>query len=163
MAKLERIVVYGCPGSGKSTLAKSLGRILNIDFIHLDDVFWFPDWQMPTDELFRKMVADELYRNSWVIDGNYSRVRDMILPKATYAIIIDLPLYIPIWRLIIRTFGRNNNLIKHIPTPLPKRIEESESKEKLIYSIFDLSRYAVKYKISKLKPIVDEVKNTLGG
>ncbi|MBN1328302.1 MAG: hypothetical protein JXA54_02400 [Candidatus Heimdallarchaeota archaeon] len=162
MEKLTRIVIYGCPGSGKSTLATDLGLILNIEPIHLDDIFWYPNWQIPTNELFRKLVTKELQRSTWIIDGNYSHVRDLILPIATFAIIIDLPLYIPIWRLIVRTFSRNIKVIKHIPTPLPKRIKESGSKEKLLYSIYDLSRYAIKYKTRRLKSIINEVKDTLG-
>lgn len=158
----ERIVIYGASGSGKTTLAKSLGEILSIDFIHLDDLFWFPDWQIPTKEAFREIVKKELYRKSWIIDGNYSKVRDLILPQATFAIILDLPLYISIWRIIARTLSRNTKFTFHQSTHLPKRIEESGSKERPLYAIYELSSFSIRYKLHKTKGIIEETKQLLG-
>lgn len=162
MVNFERIVIYGASGSGKTTLAKSLGEILSIDSIHLDDLFWFPDWQIPTKEAFREIVKKELYRKSWIIDGNYSKVRDLILPQATFAIVLDLPLYISIWRIIARTLSRNTKFTFHQLTHLPKRIEESGSKERPLYAIYELSSFTIRYKLYKIKGIIEEVKQTLG-
>lgn len=161
MVNLERIVIYGASGSGKTTLAKSLGEILSIDYIHLDGLFWFPDWTIPTKEAFRKIVKKELDRKTWIIDGNYSKVRDMILPKATFAIVLDLPLYVSLWRIVARTLSRNTKFNFHKSTHLPKRIEESGTKEKLLYAIYELSSFTIRYKLYKTKGIIEEVKQTL--
>lgn len=162
MVNFNRIVIYGASGSGKTTLAKSLGEILYIDYIHLDDLFWFPDWTMPTKKAFRKIVKKELSRKSWVIDGNYSKVRDMLLPQATFAIVLDLPLYISLWRIVARTLSRNTKLTFHRSTHLPKRIEESGTKEKPLYAIYELSSFSIRYKVYKIKGIIEEVKQALG-
>ncbi|MHA1157086.1 MAG: hypothetical protein ACTSQK_13345, partial [Candidatus Heimdallarchaeota archaeon] len=141
MVNFDRIVIYGASGSGKTTLAKTLGEILSKDYIHLDDLFWFPDWKMPTKEAFRTIVQNELTRKSWIIDGNYSKVRDIILPKATFAIVLDLPLYVSIWRIVARTISRNTKFTFHKSTHLPKRIEKSGTKEQPIYAIYELSSF----------------------
>lgn len=162
MVNLKKIAVYGAPGSGKSTLTKTLGEILLIDSIHLDDLFWFPDWKVPTPEMFKKIVSKKLEGTSWIIDGNYSKVREMILSRATFAIILDLPLYIPIWRIIARTLARDKKINFHNSTPLPKRIEEGGSKENSLFAIYELSKYAIKHKFRKKKIIQKEVQKALG-
>ena len=162
MVKLQRIVIYGSSGAGKTTLAKTLGELLSIQYTHLDDVFWFPDWQPPTKEFFRKLVQPLLDHPTWIIDGNYSKVRDMILPKATFGIVLDLPLYVSIWRIILRTLTRNTKLNLHASTHLPTRIAESGTKEKPLLAIYELSAFSTRYKLFKVKGIIQEVHETLG-
>lgn len=158
----DRIVIYGTPGSGKSTLAKKLGSIFNTKYIHLDDVFWNPNWTFPSNEIFRSRVKKEIVGNKWIVDGNYSKVRDMILPKATFAIIIDIPLYIILWRIIARTISRNTKFNLIPVTPLPRRIEESGTKENILYGIYELSRMAIKYKLRRLNALEKEVSEEIG-
>ena len=86
----------------------------------------------------------------------------MILSQATFAVILDLPLYIPIWRIVARTLARDKKINFHNSTPLPKRIEEGGSKENSLYSIYELSTYAIKHKFRKNKIIQKEVGETLG-
>lgn len=161
-SNFDRIVIYGTPGSGKSTLAKKLGAILDTKHIHLDDVFWYPNWTFPTNETFRSKVKEAVIGDQWIVDGNYSRVRDMILPNATFAIIIDLPLYTILWRILARTISRNTKLKLITVTPLPLRIEESGSREDIAYGIYELSRMAIKYKLRRLKELKKEVSQTIG-
>lgn len=158
---LERITIYGPSGSGKTTTAKKLGEILQIHYVHLDDLFWFPNWRMPTYEVFKKIVDRELERKTWIIDGNYSKVRGDILPKATFAIFLDFPMYIVIWRIIARTLSRNTKLKLHKSTHLPKRIEESGSKENPIMAIYELSLWSIKFKLFKRNQIIKEIKQEL--
>ncbi|MCK5185337.1 MAG: hypothetical protein KAQ95_13590, partial [Candidatus Heimdallarchaeota archaeon] len=51
----------------------------------------------------------------------------------------------------------------HEPTPLQKRVEESGNGEHPIYSIYELSYYAIRNVFKKKIPgIIEEVKNELG-
>lgn len=159
---LQKITIYGPPGSGKTTLANDLGEILQCLDVHLDDLFHRPNWQSYPLVEFRAKVKDILKNDRWIFDGNYSKVRPLILEQATFAIILDLPLYLIIWRLIARTISRNTILKFHHYTPLPKEIEESGTKESIFTAIFELSRYAIRYKVRKLKQITEEVEETLG-
>ncbi|HUU77946.1 MAG TPA: AAA family ATPase [candidate division Zixibacteria bacterium] len=160
--RFDRIVIYGSPGCGKSTLANKLSEIFQVNHIHLDDVFWDPNWSIPTANEFRSRVKSVLIHDKWIIDGNYSKVRDLILPKATLAIMIDLPLFIIFWRIIARTITRNTFLKLIELTPLPKKIEETNSGERIFQAIFELSSYAIRYKRHKLKGIEEEVITTIG-
>jgi hypothetical protein len=44
-----------------------------------------------------------------VVDGNYSRVRDLTLDRADAVVWIDLPFHQTLWRLIARTLRRWRN------------------------------------------------------
>jgi adenylate kinase family enzyme len=57
---------------------------------------------------FRADVADALRRNDdgWVCDGNYSMVRDLVLPQAEAVVWLRLPFRVTYWRLLKRTLRR---------------------------------------------------------
>jgi len=154
-------MIFGPPGSGKTSVAKDLGLILGTEIIHLDDVFWGPNWSMPKTEDFRKKVLSRLPPNRWIVDGNYSRVRSLILPKATFAIILDLPMPLVLWRIFARTISRNTVIKIHEPTPLPIEVAKTTNKENLFEAIQELSSYAIKFKKTKKSTILDEVKTIL--
>ena len=104
-----RIAIYGPAGSGKSTLACLLGEKLGLPVVELDAIFHaHPNWvDLETGE-FRARVADVLVEHSegWVIDGNYSVVRDLILGQADTAIWLRLPFRTVYRRLASRTISR---------------------------------------------------------
>lgn len=99
----KRIVILGTCGSGKSTLAKKLSHELKLPHVELDALAWNPNWEMASDELFRKRVQEALEQDAWIVDGNYSVARDLIWPRAEVAIWLDYPLSILVRRLLKRT------------------------------------------------------------
>lgn len=97
-------MVYGPSGSGKSTLAAQLGQKLGLPVLELDAVFHaHPNWVDLSADEFRTAVSRYLaeHTGGWVIDGNYSQVRDIILPLAETAIWLKLP-----WRTVYRRLAR---------------------------------------------------------
>ena len=46
----SRINIVGTSGSGKTTFAKSLAQILTYEYIEMDQLFWGPNWNCPSDE-----------------------------------------------------------------------------------------------------------------
>ncbi len=103
LAALGRVVVVGVSGSGKTSLAQYLGRRLAVPHIECDALFWGPGWQpIPRDD-FRGRVAAAMDAPAWVIDGNYSSVRDLVWPRATALVWLDYPLPLVLWRLARRT------------------------------------------------------------
>ncbi len=70
-----KIQIIGYSGSGKSTLARKLADFYGIPCLHLDCVQFYGDWQERSKEEQNEIVRRFLAENdSWVIDGNYSRV-----------------------------------------------------------------------------------------
>lgn len=70
-----KIQIIGYAGSGKSTLAKLLAYYYKINYIHLDNTQYYGNWQRRDKEEQNKIVEEFLLNNeSWVIDGNYSKV-----------------------------------------------------------------------------------------
>lgn len=104
-----RIVIYGPSGSGKTTLGRALGEKLGLPFVELDAIVHaHPRWVDLSPEEFRAEVMRrlDLYKDGWVMDGNYSMTRDILLPLADTAIRIRLPFRIVYWRLVRRTLRR---------------------------------------------------------
>ena len=103
---MRRVSVIGTSGSGKSTLASSLAAVLGADFLELDSVYHQADWvPLPTEE-FRRRVALVVAGERWVIDGNYSRVRDIVWARADTVVWLDLPRRTVMGRIIRRSFRR---------------------------------------------------------
>jgi adenylate kinase family enzyme len=115
---LQRIVVVDTTGSRKITLAGRLAAKLDIPHTELDALNWVPDWTMrPADE-FWALVDQATRSDAWVVDGNYSRSRDIVWPRADTIIWLDYPLSLILWRLWWRTLRRGRefpcNIREHI-------------------------------------------------
>ncbi|GKW15514.1 hypothetical protein PEC301937_14630 [Pectobacterium carotovorum subsp. carotovorum] len=72
-----RVNIIGTSGSGKSTLARRLSEKLAIPYIEMDALFWLKNWQERTDADFFQRLESALEPESWVLDGNYNRTRDI--------------------------------------------------------------------------------------
>ncbi len=102
----QRIVVIGTTGSGKTTLANSLSARLNLPHVELDAIYWGPNWTPAPREEFRAGVSQALEGERWVVDGNYSKARDIIWPRADTIIWLNYSLPLILSRLTRRTFKR---------------------------------------------------------
>jgi adenylate kinase family enzyme len=103
---MRRIYVVGTTGSGKSTLAKELAQRLDVPYIELDALYWGPNWSHCSNEELRQRTDKATKGEAWVVDGNYSSVRDLIWPRAQAAIWLDYPLIFILWQLWKRTWKR---------------------------------------------------------
>ena len=105
----RHIAIYGPTSSGKSTLAKRIAQSTGLPHVELDAIFWLPGWvERPLDE-FRAEVSTALSKcpDGWVIDGNYSRVRDLTLPLTDTVIWLRPPFRVAFWRLLKRSVCRS--------------------------------------------------------
>ncbi|HEU4421305.1 MAG TPA: shikimate kinase [Pilimelia sp.] len=103
---MRRVSVVGNAGSGKTTLGRALARDLGVPFIELDAVFHQPGWQPLHREEFRRRVEALAAGEAWVIDGNYSAVRDLVWARADTVIWFDLPRRTVMRRILVRTVSR---------------------------------------------------------
>jgi adenylate kinase family enzyme len=99
-----RIVVVGTSGSGKTTFARSLATALRRSHIELDTLHWGPSWTPKPD--FRDLVRSAVSGDSWVLDGNYGSVRELVWPRATAVVWLNYPFHIVFARAVFRTVRR---------------------------------------------------------
>jgi adenylate kinase family enzyme len=102
----QRISVVGTIGSGKTTFARKTSRLLSAPHIELDALHWEPNWIEAPNELFRERVKQSLQGDSWVADGNYHQVRDIVWSRANTVVWLDYPFKTIIARLTKRTLRR---------------------------------------------------------
>jgi adenylate kinase family enzyme len=88
---VRRVSVVGNSGSGKTTVATAIAQALGVPHLELDAVFHQPNWQPLERELFRARVAEFVAADGWVVDGNYSTVRDLVWQRADTVVWMDLP------------------------------------------------------------------------
>jgi adenylate kinase family enzyme len=103
---MKRVAVVGVTGSGKSTLAAALAAKLGAACVELDALYWEPSWTPAPTDVFRNRVAAALEAERWVVDGNYSAVRDLVWGQADSLVWLDYKLPVIFARLLRRTIRR---------------------------------------------------------
>jgi adenylate kinase family enzyme len=104
-----RVVIVGTAGAGKTTLARRLARELDLRHVELDAINWQPGWRALYEEDlpdFSRRVAEATAGERWVCDGAYGRVRDVLWPRATHLVWLDLPRGAIMRQVIVRSLGR---------------------------------------------------------
>src|SRR5438552_8732814 len=102
----RRISVVGTIGSGKTTFASKSAQLLDVPHIELDALHWEPNWVEAPNDLFRQRVKQSLQGDSWVVDGNYHQVRDIVWSRADTVVLLDCPFRTIVARLARRTLMR---------------------------------------------------------
>jgi adenylate kinase family enzyme len=100
------VSVVGCSGSCKTTLARALARELDSPYVELDSIFHQPGWTELSDGEFQARVNEATTSDTWVVDGNYSLVRDIVWDKADTVVWFDLPYATVLARTVRRTVRR---------------------------------------------------------
>lgn len=98
-----RISIIGHSSSGKSTLAHKISEKFHIPHLHIDR-FWFESGGRnvdPNDKenvqkvrtYMEEKVTDFIKQESWVADGWYWRIENIIVNHVDQIIFLDIPLY----------------------------------------------------------------------
>lgn len=120
---MERILIVGCCGSGKTTMARALGEQTGIPVVHLDSLFWKPGWVETPREEFDALLAEELKKDRWIIDGNYGRTMAMRLQRADTAIVLDFPTIVCLWGVIKRVITNYGTTRPDMGENCPERFD----------------------------------------
>lgn len=102
----QRIAILGTSGAGKTTMARRLAECLHLPHIELDSLYWGPNWTEADPDRFRRQVDAVLAADRWVVDGNYSAVRDLIWTRADTIVWLDYPFPVILRRLTWRSIRR---------------------------------------------------------
>ena len=103
---MERVVVVGTSCSGKTTLARQLAGVLGAPHVELDGIHWMSGWRERPVEEVRRMAVEAAAAERWVMDGNYSAVRDIVWGRATAVVWLNYSFRVVLWRALSRTTRR---------------------------------------------------------
>jgi adenylate kinase family enzyme len=103
---MRRVVVVGTSGTGKTTVASRIAEAIESPHVELDSLHWESGWKEAPDDVFRARVTEAASGETWVADGNYSAVRDILWGRADTIVWLDYPLRIAFMRVVWRTIRR---------------------------------------------------------
>lgn len=100
----ERIMVIGSSGAGKTELGMRIGEALALPVIDLDDEYWGAGWVEPPDEKWQAHQRQLVEAERWVMSGNFGSTIHLRAARAELVVLLDLPRWLCIWRLLVRSF-----------------------------------------------------------
>ncbi|HLX28148.1 MAG TPA: toxin [Casimicrobiaceae bacterium] len=105
--RLDRIVVIGSSCAGKTTFARTLAALFECPAIQLDELYWGPNWNARSPDEFAKLTDAATSGHRWVVDGNYSVIRDLVWPRATAIVWLNIGFCTVLVRALRRTLMRS--------------------------------------------------------
>ena len=120
---MERIIIIGCGGAGKSTLARKLGEMLDIPVVHLDKLFWKPGWVETTAEEFDALLAMELAKDHWIMDGNFNRTMPERIKRCDTIIYLDFSRFACLTGMLKRIITTYGTVRPDMGEGCPERID----------------------------------------
>jgi len=101
-----RIAVVGPSGAGKSTVARTLATAQNVAYLELDGLFHQAGWTQLDMLEFRSRVGAFVLGAEWVVDGNYARTRDLVMPQADIVVWLRVGRGLVMRQMVRRTCAR---------------------------------------------------------
>ena len=99
----KKIWVVGAPGAGKTHLGNSVSNVLQVKHVELDSLIWQKDWQKredhETQQALRKLLSD----NTWIVDGNYPDLSNIIKKECDTILILRTPVFVRFLRVLNRS------------------------------------------------------------
>lgn len=99
---MQRVVILGPGGAGKTELARAVARRTGLPVVHLDVLFWGPNWTPAPRDRALRALREATARDRWVVDGNFLSEDDERFQRADTVVLLDLPRRTCIRRVIQR-------------------------------------------------------------
>lgn len=138
-----KIHIIGCSGSGKTFLATEISKKYNIPHFDLDDIQWDNNAQnygvkMPVEKR-NKLLQQILAKDSWIIEGVYYSWVQQSFEDADKIYVLDMPRYLYISRIVIRSIKRKLGIQK--------------GKKETLKSVYNLLKWTETFQNNNLKEI----------
>ena len=120
---MKRISIVGSGGAGKSTFAHQVADILHLPVIHLDALYWQPNWVATPQDEWREKQQQFVQQESWIIDGNYTSTLDLRFAVADTIIFLDFPRFLCLYRAVKRRIQFAGKTRPDMAEGCPERID----------------------------------------
>lgn len=132
---MKKVIIIGCPGAGKSYFSKKLHETTQIPLYHLDMIWHKPDKTHISREEFDKILENIFLKESWIMDGDFSRTMERRIQACDTIILFDVPFEICMqgikeregkkrddmpWQTSMADDSLLNEVYNYIPNQLPK-------------------------------------------
>ena len=151
---MKRILIIGNAGSGKTTFAKELAKKTQLPLIHLDKLFWCGEWEHLSRDEFDTILQEELDKDEWIIDGNFSRTIPHRLKYCDTVFYFDLPTITCLWGATTRVFKNYGKTRDDMGGNCPEYFDKQ--KFELYKSIFLFNRINKKNYTKLIKESTDK-------
>lgn len=120
---MRRVMIIGGAGAGKSTLAQRLGDLTGLPVVHIDPMYWKPEWIERDIEEARQMVRIAAGEESWIFDGNNSSTFNDRLARADTVIFLDISTIRRLFRVLRRTIRGYGQVRPDTQSGCPERFD----------------------------------------
>ncbi len=103
-----KILVVGYSGSGKSTFTKRISKLNKIPRLHIDRIFFEPNWVERDWSIVEKEIREFMRNESWIIDGKYSNLAKDRYDECDVIFIFDYNRFKCLYGAIIRRIKYHN-------------------------------------------------------
>ena len=105
---MKKVLIIGSGGAGKSTFAKRLSEKTGLEVIHLDQLYWQPNWvETPKDE-WQETVKKIIKSDKWILDGNFGGTMEMRVEACDTVIFLEMPRTVCVYRILKRVAKYRN-------------------------------------------------------
>jgi adenylate kinase family enzyme len=120
-----KIMVIGYSGAGKSTFSKRLASVYHLPVLHIDKIFFGPNWKERDKPLVEKEIRAFMNQESWLIDGHYRHLAKERFEQADTIYIFDFNRLICLYGAILRRIKYHNQSRDSIAEGCKERLNPS--------------------------------------
>jgi len=120
---MQRVLVIGCSGTGKSTFAIAVGELTGLPVIHIDQLFWQPNWTQVPHELYLARLDQAVAGERWIIDGNNPSTLDRRIPRADTILWLHRSRAVCYWRVVRRVIVSYGQVRPDMAPGCPERFD----------------------------------------
>lgn len=103
-----KIQVIGYSSSGKSTFSKRLSKHYQIELLHIDTIFFGPNWVDRDRKTVELEIKAFMKKDSWIIDGTYRKIAKERFEQSDQIFIFDFNRFKCLYGAISRRIKYHN-------------------------------------------------------